>query len=160
MKKPKIKPMSEWDRLSIDAYNARQAGMSYGQWKALQKPEKVEPKIPEGWKECERCGRQFNTNRSDQRFCGFECQRVAYYEKRNKIKNKRIDIAGQRFGRLTVVDAVERPKDRKQGTYWLCKCDCGGTEIVRTDKLTQGRKRSCGCLMRRGEKWVNQESLA
>lgn len=160
MKKVQVKPMSEWDNLSIDAYKARQAGLSYGQWKALQQPEKIDPKIPQGFKTCEYCGRQYKPYRGSQRFCCWDCQRNAAYEKRYIAKNKRIDISGQRFGRLTVIEAAERPKDRNSGTYWLCECDCGKFEIVRTDKLTQGRKKSCGCLMRRGEKWVNQESLA
>lgn len=154
MKKVKIKPMSQWDRLSIEAFKAKQAGLSYGQWKALQKPEKIEPKIPEGWKECLHCGRQFKTNRSDQKYCDIECQRVAYYESRHKAKHKRIDLTGVRFGRLTVIEVIERPKDiKRQGTYWLCECDCGTMEIVRTDKLTQGRKKSCGCLKIRGSEY-------
>ena len=57
---------------------------------------------------------------------------------------KRIDLTGQRFGRLTVLHRVQRT-DRK-GVWWLCKCDCGGEKIVETAKLRHGVTRSCGCL--------------
>ena len=36
----------------------------------------------------------------------------------NKVK----DLTGQRFGRLIV---IKRVNDKRQGTFWLCKCDCG-----------------------------------
>lgn len=54
-----------------------------------------------------------------------------------------IDLTGQRFGRLTV---VKRVKDKRQGTFWLCQCDCGGTKIAETRNLRRGLTQSCGCL--------------
>lgn len=33
-------------------------------------------------------------------------------------------------------------------SYWLCKCDCGKEVVVRTDLLTSGNTKSCGCLHR------------
>ena len=53
------------------------------------------------------------------------------------------DLAGQTFGRLTVVGRVEDPR----GNYWLCRCSCGGEKwINRSDALKRGAVRSCGCL--------------
>lgn len=49
------------------------------------------------------------------------------------------DLTGTKFGRLTVVG-------RDEGIYWLCVCECGKTTSSRSDHLTGGRTRSCGCL--------------
>lgn len=57
-----------------------------------------------------------------------------------------IDLIGQKFGLLTV---VERDFNRKGG-YWLCKCDCGNPQLisVRGSNLKSGNSKSCGCLSR------------
>lgn len=57
----------------------------------------------------------------------------------------RIDLEGQRFGRLTVL----RIADRKDGVVrWTCLCDCGTTKDIRSQKLRIGSTRSCGCFQR------------
>jgi hypothetical protein len=54
----------------------------------------------------------------------------------------RIDLSGQRFGRLT----VSGPEHGKPG-YWRCACDCGNTSIgVHGSHLRKGKSKSCGCL--------------
>lgn len=57
------------------------------------------------------------------------------------------DLTGQTFDRLTV---IKLSRDVKTGNryrkYWLCKCECGNTKEVRTDSLTSGNVRSCGCI--------------
>lgn len=56
------------------------------------------------------------------------------------IKN----LAGQRFGRLLV---LEQTPNRKNGcVVWKCKCDCGNEVFASSGYLVSGRKRSCGCL--------------
>lgn len=52
------------------------------------------------------------------------------------------DITGIRFGKLEAIRCVGKDK---YGNLWECKCDCGGTKIVRTNALTTGRVKSCGC---------------
>ena len=37
----------------------------------------VERRLPEGWKICEWWGESFRPNKSNQRFCGYSCQRKA-----------------------------------------------------------------------------------
>lgn len=37
---------------------------------------------------------------------------------------KVIDITGQKFGRLTVLYKLHN-YHKKDGSYWLCVCDCG-----------------------------------
>lgn len=55
----------------------------------------------------------------------------------------RLNLTGQRFGRLLV---VELSKIKGAQTYWLCQCDCGGSLITSRGSLRGGRTRSCGCL--------------
>ena len=53
------------------------------------------------------------------------------------------ELSGQRFGRLKV---IERVSYKSSLGYWRCKCDCGREVIVRTENLTHGQVKSCGCL--------------
>ena len=58
----------------------------------------------------------------------------------------RLDITGQRYGRLTAVQDVGRTK---YGTrLWECRCDCGATTQVQVGTLRYGNTTSCGCLRR------------
>lgn len=61
---------------------------------------------------------------------------------------KRLNLIGQRFGYLTVIE--EAPsiinKSGKKYSAWKCQCDCGKITIVRTDYLRNGHTKSCGCL--------------
>jgi hypothetical protein len=56
---------------------------------------------------------------------------------------KKIDITGQRFGRLV---AVRYETTTNRVRLWLCKCDCGKEVTVRVAALKNGNTRSCGCL--------------
>jgi hypothetical protein len=53
-------------------------------------------------------------------------------------------LEGQTFGRLRVI-ALDPKRDKKGNRYWRCSA-CGVTTVVRTDRLTSGNTRSCGCL--------------
>lgn len=76
------------DNLARNAMLAKQAGMSYGQWKAMQQPVKPQKKpIPDGWKACECCGNGFKPKQG-KRFCDIECRRTAYAEKDREIKRE------------------------------------------------------------------------
>lgn len=55
---------------------------------------------------------------------------------------RKIDLTGQRFGRLSVVKEYGRQNGH---VTWLCKCDCGKTTITCTGDLRQGKTTSCGC---------------
>lgn len=58
----------------------------------------------------------------------------------------KIDLTGQRFGRLLVIrEATEEEKQGRKGVFWYCKCDCGEIKITRTHSLRCGETQSCGC---------------
>lgn len=52
---------------------------------------------------------------------------------------KRLDLTGQRFGRLIAVSF-------NPGSFWKCQCDCGAVARVYRGKLQSGHTKSCGCL--------------
>lgn len=59
-------------------------------------------------------------------------------------KGSYMDIAGQKFGRLTAIKI-----DHRQGSraIWLCKCDCGKGTLASISNLRNGHTQSCGCLV-------------
>ena len=61
-----------------------------------------------------------------------------------KCEKAAMELAGKRFGRLTVIERVQNSKSCK--TRWLCKCDCGNNVIVVGSNLKSGNTESCGCL--------------
>ena len=57
---------------------------------------------------------------------------------------KRIDLANQTFGRLTVISFLGSSSNGN--ALWLCQCQCGNKCIVDSQRLQKGFIRSCGCL--------------
>ena len=55
-----------------------------------------------------------------------------------------IDLTGQRFGRLTV---IERAGTKHGEAVWRCRCDCGNEVVVSGYKLRTGHSKSCGCIV-------------
>ena len=83
-----------------------------------------------------------------------------------RLQEKRLDLTGQRYGRLVVLGPAAGLTEKRDGTveqsrssegdhtdrpdrmsdYWLCQCDCGKQCICRKENLRSGVTRSCGCL--------------
>jgi hypothetical protein len=57
---------------------------------------------------------------------------------------KIIDLTGQRFGRLTVLNKTE--KRCGHNIVWHCKCECGNECDINGGDIRQGKTKSCGCL--------------
>lgn len=55
------------------------------------------------------------------------------------------DLTGQRFGMLVCVEATQQ-RGNSGGVIWRCRCDCGNTCLAISTQLTQGYKKSCGCM--------------
>jgi hypothetical protein len=64
---------------------------------------------------------------------------VAYMPRNPRFKN----LTGQKFGRLSPIQYLGT--DKHYNGYWLCQCDCGNILPVRTNSLTTGKSKSCGC---------------
>src|SRR5690554_5249310 len=58
--------------------------------------------------------------------------------------SKRINRAGERYGRLVVQRLVGVGKNWVG--IWECKCDCGNVVRVQSNNLISGNTKSCGCL--------------
>lgn len=56
---------------------------------------------------------------------------------------KKLEITGQRFGRLLVLIGEESINSH---SVWRCLCDCGTILDVVGSKLTTGHTKSCGCF--------------
>lgn len=63
------------------------------------------------------------------------------------------NLTGEKFGRLTVIGVSRKVESgNRERYYWRCKCDCGNEKEVRTDCLTSGLVKSCGCLKKDQDK--------
>lgn len=56
-----------------------------------------------------------------------------------------IDLTGQVFGRLTV---LEKGEYRSRKRHWVVRCECGVTKEVSSIALRSGATKSCGCGQR------------
>lgn len=55
-----------------------------------------------------------------------------------------IDLTGQKIGRLTFLEYVERTE--QGNARWRVRCDCGTECIVTAANVIHGSTRSCGCI--------------
>lgn len=60
----------------------------------------------------------------------------------------KLDLTGQKFGRLTAIKIDENNKTKT--TKWICKCDCGNYTSVAVYNLRNGHTKSCGCITKQG----------
>lgn len=75
----------------------------------------------------------------------------------------KIDLSGQRFGKLVVLK--EAPASIRNLAMWECLCDCGNKIIISGYYLRQGRRKSCGCQNNRhcgksNPKWTGYEEIS
>ena len=68
--------------------------------------------------------------------------------KKGSIPANKVDLTGQRFGMLVVIERI-KPTRLGERTKYLCHCDCGQDKIISGDKLPSGHTKSCGCLKHR-----------
>jgi hypothetical protein len=57
-----------------------------------------------------------------------------------------LDLAGQRYGRLTVISRTASSVHGK--AQWTCLCDCGAETVAVAGQLVSGKTQSCGCQRR------------
>lgn len=61
---------------------------------------------------------------------------------------KRIDISGERFGMLTVIEFLGCINNK---SMWSAVCDCGNKISVESYYIREGGKTSCGCVNNYGK---------
>lgn len=57
---------------------------------------------------------------------------------------KAIDLTGQKFGKLTVIELSPVPTPSGE-RMWMCICDCGNYKTVQRKHLRSGFTKTCGC---------------
>ena len=87
------------------------------------------------------------------RFCPAVSRTFTFRAKKDRgnmekqfVRGQKIDLTGQRFGRLTVLHEADRTKANK--IRWECQCDCGNIVKVQGCHLRSGHTQSCGCRAR------------
>lgn len=60
-----------------------------------------------------------------------------------------IDLAGQRFGMLVVLEPAGI--DGNNAMSWRVRCDCGTEFVTRGKALRYGSPKSCGCWKPRAQ---------
>ena len=63
------------------------------------------------------------------------------------IHNRIIDLVGQVFGKLLVMDYKFTKHSQ---TYWLCRCECGNEKTIAGNSLRFEKTKSCGCMQKLG----------
>jgi dCMP deaminase len=67
---------------------------------------------------------------------------------------KRLELKGQKFGKLTVLDyAGTSSIHKKPRSLWQCLCDCGKQVFVIGTNLKKGNSNSCGCVFLNSKKY-------
>lgn len=59
------------------------------------------------------------------------------------MSKPKLNLAGQKFGKLFAVERVVSDKGR---TKFICTCDCGNQSTVAGSDLVSGNTTSCGCV--------------
>ena len=119
----------------MEKRNRDLTGRQFGRWTVLERD--MENPSREDYYVCRcDCGTvravaEKNLVSGRSKSCG--CSR----EKRASV-DRRKDLLGKRFGKLTVVELLPEGKCR-------CVCDCGNEKIMNAASLKQGTQ-SCGCL--------------
>lgn len=66
----------------------------------------------------------------------------------NAERKAKLDISGQRWGRLVAIRQVGYTTVEQTGkrqAVWLWQCDCGNTKEIPATQVKHGGTRSCGC---------------
>ena len=106
------------------------------------------------------CGNECNVQSGN--LLGGHTLSCGCYKKEQASKRSLINLVGQRFGRLTVLERVENEitSSGNSVVMWRCLCDCGEEIIVRSSALLHGYTKSCGCMKSHGEYYISTYLLS
>lgn len=71
--------------------------------------------------------------------------------------SKVVDMTGQHFGRLVVLERGEN--DRFGKAQWWCQCDCGNKKLINGASLRKGLTVSCGCRSKEAKQEYNDSKV-
>jgi hypothetical protein len=71
---------------------------------------------------------------------------------------KRLELTGQKFGRL-IVESLSTDKTKKGGSKWVCLCSCGKRKTISGICLKHGLTQSCGCYAIEVRSKINRKRL-
>lgn len=60
---------------------------------------------------------------------------------KGRAMGKQMDLAGQRFGKWTVLEKAVSPPGKEHQSFWLCQCECGAESVRRGAQLRYAEKR-------------------
>lgn len=75
--------------------------------------------------------------------------------KKTVSRNFSKDLIGQKFGKLTVLEALEE-RSKTGHKLYKCLCDCGNEVVLQTNLLTTHHTSSCGCLLSYYNMYISQ----
>ena len=136
-------------------------GQKFGRWTVIEQVDPVndnDGRVRRRWLcQCD-CGKIHIVKESSlkqglSKSCG--CAR------KETLRKKSINLTGQRFGKLLVIERTENKINVDGSTLcqWLCKCDCGNIVKVKTAALRNGNTKSCGCLQKEKASKINSKDL-
>lgn len=115
----------------------------FSRWLVLKEADKnKQGKIM--WKCLCDCGTVRNVRMSDLR--NGKSKSCGCLKRERAFETHRIDLTGQRFSRLLVLE--ESGREESGNILWKCRCDCGAIKVVCGVSLRSGHTKSCGCLRR------------
>lgn len=127
-------------------------GQTFGMWKVIQKTDQKGADRSIMWEcECLGCKNHFLINGSNLRN-GHSSKGCKSCSRKHQKKGK--DITNQKFGLLTALSPTEKRTDNGS-ILWKCQCDCGNITYISVSSLINGGTQSCGCLVSKGEKKIN-----
>lgn len=126
-------------RSTLDLTNKK-----YGRLTVLYRAKRVREGTYTWYCRCD-CGSEIEV-RSDSLRSG-NTKSCGCLSKEQPNSKKRMDLIGQRYGRLVVISLSMRRGNAKE-RYWSCRCDCGTTKDVSGAALRKGGTKSCGCFNR------------
>lgn len=140
----------------FESHNAiDETGHKYGKLLVLYRSNKKTQSSHVFWHcKCD-CGNEYDVDGTYLRL-GITTSCLQCARSKNGIKH-RLNLVGQRFGKLTVLGCNEERTKKEKRTCWICKCDCGNYTEALGSNLINGNVQSCGCLVSKGEKEI--ESL-
>lgn len=68
-----------------------------------------------------------------------------------------LNIIGERYGRLIVLEEIERINHKER--RYRCQCDCGNIKDINQSVIRNGSTKSCGCLEIEARHWKKPNEI-